>query len=217
MRDSARYPSIQGTNKQRALDLTGRQPIIPQRPPGMRRLDTVPEMPRVPRPHYTAPQKPMKRKWLLTLGGVFLLVALIAFVVGYFLFPALNASAGPSQVTVDFFSSIQSQNYGQSYKDLGPAITIPESQAQFTGAAQSLDKCYGPISSYNEVPNSAKLQNNTYSYTYTVKRAHLSRAYPIQIQLQQEQQQQGANQNDWKITSYGESLGPPRPAPACSK
>jgi hypothetical protein len=218
---SAQYPSIRGTTKQRAidltgrqpaLDLTGRQPVVPQRPPNMRRLDTPPEMPRVPRPQYVQPQTRTMRRWFLILGGVFLLFAIIACAIGYFLFPALNASAGPSQVSVDFFGSLKSQNYSQSYKDLGPAITIPESQQQFTGQAQSFDKCYGPISSYNEVPNSATLQNNIYSYSYSVKRTHLSKAYTIQIQLQQD-----SNDSGWKITSYGDSLGPPRPAPACSK
>jgi hypothetical protein len=212
MRNSAQSPSIRRTNKHQALDLSGRQPVVPQRPPHMPRLDTPPEMPRVPRPQYTTQQKPVRRKLLFILGGVVLLVALIACGAGYFLFSALNASSGPSQVAVDFMGSLTSQNYGQSYKDLGPAITIPESSQQFTGQAQSLDKCYGPLSSFQEVPNSAKIQNNIYSYTYTVKRTHLSKAYNLQIQLQQD-----PNDNSWKITSYGESLGPPRPAPACSK
>ncbi len=211
-KNSAQYPSIHGTNKQRAIDLTGRQPGIPQRPPGMRRLDTPPEMPRAPRPQYTNPQTRTTRKWFLILGGIFLLVALIACGAGFFLFSAINASAGPSQVAVDFFSSLTTQDYDQSYKDLGPAITIPESAQQFTGQAQSLDKCYGPISSYNEIPNSATIQNNIYSYSYTVKRTHLSKAYTIQIQLQQD-----PNDTNWKITDYGESLGPPRPAPPCGK
>jgi hypothetical protein len=109
-RGSAQYPAIQGTNKQRALDLTGRQPTIPQRPPGMRRLDTPPEMPRAPRPQYTNPPTRTVRRWFFILGGVFLLVALIACVTGYFLFSAINASSGPNQVAVDFLNSKNSPN-----------------------------------------------------------------------------------------------------------
>src|SRR5579883_2851252 len=71
------HPAFNGTGKHPALDGTGKQRAIPQRPPGMARLDTVPEMPRVPRPQRQAePPKNLRRRWLI-FGSLFAVAAIL--------------------------------------------------------------------------------------------------------------------------------------------
>ncbi len=200
-----RLPSLNGTSKQRA---------IPQRPPGMARLETPPEVPRVPRPQreQTVPGKLRSR--LLILCAVLASAAVIAGVVGYFVGLGLTNSSGPSTVTGDFLLALSNTNYKQAYTDLGPAITISTTQQQFATQAEALDRCYGPVKSYTEVADSATNQDNIQSYTYTITRSKLSQPYQLHVRLQQSSQPDDLK---WKIIDYGSSLGPGQHAPACGK
>src|SRR5450631_1205240 len=92
-----RLPSLNGTSKHRT---------IPQRPPGMARLDTAPEIPRVPRPQRT-PVRPGKfRRRMLALCAVLAFAAVIAGIIGYLIGLGLTSSAGPVTATVDFLTAL---------------------------------------------------------------------------------------------------------------
>ncbi|GHO89085.1 hypothetical protein [Dictyobacter formicarum] len=226
-------PSLNGTSKQRAVlrnpnegtskhqaiqqvisQKTTEQRAIPKRPAGMARVDTPPEMTRVPRPTHQEPPPQKLRKRILMFGGVFLVLAIVAGVVGYLLASGMFASAPASTTATDFLSALNSKNYAQAYKDLGPAITIRISQDQFIKQAQVLDTCYGPVQDYNEVENSAQVQDNSQIYFYTIKRTkdNTTVPYKLQITLQQDQ-----DDGSWKVTDYSNNMGPGQPVPACSK
>ncbi len=210
----------EGTSKHQAIQQvisqkTSEMRALPKRPPGMAHIDTPPEMPRAPRPTHEQPQPQKLRKRILILGGVAIVLAIIACTVGSFLASGINSSAGPSVAAVDFLSSMTSRNYAQAYKDLGPAITIRISQDQFTRQAQVVDTCYGQIKSYVEVPNSAKDQDSSQSYIYTISREKSTKKLPYKLQLTL---QKDPDDGTWKVTDYNNnSLGPAQPAPACTK
>jgi len=200
-----RLPSLNGTSKHRT---------IPQRPPGMARLETAPEIPRVPRPQREPARPGKSRKRMLVLGIVFAIAAVIASIVGYLIGLGLMASSGPATVTSDFLGALSNKDYKKAYTDLGPAITILTNPDQFSAQAEALDRCYGPIADYAEVADSSTNQNNIQSYVYTIKRSKLSQKYQIHLKLQQNSQQKDSK---WEIVDYGGSLGPGEQAPTCSK
>lgn len=200
-----RLPSMNGTSKQRA---------IPQRPPGMTRLETPPEMPRAPRPQREQIHPGSLRRRLLILCAVLAITAVVAGVVGYFIGLGLTNSSGPGTVVSDFLLSLSNTDYTQAYTDLGPAITISTTQQQFASQAEALDRCYGAVKTYSEVVDSATNQNNIQGYTYTITRSKLSQPYQLHIRLQQSSQ---PDDTRWKIIDYGSSLGPGQHAPACRR
>lgn len=206
--DRQQVGSLNGTSKQRA---------IPQRPPNMARVDITSmtaQMPRIARPKPEAPPPPRKlRRLLVILGSVFIVCALLACTVGYLFSRGLSASSGPSTTTSDFLLAASGGHYDQAYQDLGPAITLHLSQQQFEQQEQVIDHCYGTITQYPEVPNSATNQGTTQSFTYTITRSKLKTTYPLHLTLQQDPD---AN-NGWKIIDYGNDLGPGQAASACSK
>jgi NTF2-like N-terminal transpeptidase domain len=209
----------EGTSKHQAIQQvitqkTTEQRAIPKRPPGMARIDTPPEMVRAPRPsrEQTPPQKMRKR--ILIFGGIALVLAIIACTIGSLLANGINTSAGPSTAAVDFISSLNTKNYAQAYKDLGPAITIRISQEQFTQQAKVLDTCYGKVSDYTEVANSAKNQDGTQTYTYTITRELSAKKLPYKLQLTL---QKDPDDGTWKVSDYSNNLGPAQPVPACTK
>jgi hypothetical protein len=210
----------EGTSKHQAIQevisqKTSEFRALPKRPPGMAHVDTPPEMPRAPRPTREQPRPQNLRKRILILGGLAIVLAIIACTVGSLLASGLSNSSGPSVAAVDFLSSMNTRNYAQAYKDLGPAITIRISQDQFTRQAQVVDTCYGPIKSYAEVPNSAKDQDNSQSYTYTISREKNAKKLPYKLQLTL---QKDPDDGTWKVTDYNDNnLGPTQPAPACTK
>ncbi len=212
---NGRYWDKDASQKIAAITSTGKYRAIPRRPPTMSRvkLDTAPGMPRVPRPQYTSISAQRRRKILLIGGGIFAIAALLACTVGYLLASGILASAGPAATVTDFLGAVSSRNYTQSYSDLGPGVTLSLSQNQFTQQALALDTCYGPVTNYKIVDDDTTNQNNIQSYTYTITRSRLSKTYQSSLTLQQDQD---AN-NSWKIYSYGGTLGPTQPAPACSK
>lgn len=214
-RPSGRQPiaSLNGTSKHRA---------IPQRPPGMPRVSqppnvprvsTPPPTPRVARPKRQAPQPKNLRKQLLLIGSLFLICAILACVGGFVatnVINGINASSGAAATASDFLSSLSQKHYDQSYKDLGAAITLQLSKDDFTKNAQSDDRCFGQITNYSEVPNSAEQQNNSQSYTYNITRSKLSKPYQMRIVLQQD-----SEGNTWKIIDYGKNLGPDQQSSSC--
>jgi hypothetical protein len=185
-----------------AIQATGQHHAIPQRPPGMTHLAAPPATPRVARPQREAtPPKKIRRR-IIILGSIFASAAIIACVLGILLASGMLQSSGPATTFSDFFGAISSNNYEQAYQDLGPAITIQLNQQEFTKQAQDLDQLYGPITDYQEVANSATVQDNSQSYTFTIRRSKLKNSYNLRIALQQDPS------GDWKIVDYGTSLGP---------
>ena len=74
--------------------------------------------------------------------------------------------------------------------------------------ALATDSCYGKVTNYSEVQDSA-VQNNpqSYSYSYTITRSKLAKPYTLRMTVQQD------TYGDWKISSYGNNndLGPGQP------
>ena len=185
-----------------AITATSQHRAIPQRPPGMTRLKTPPDTPRIARPQReTVPQIKVRRR-IIVLGSVFAIAAIIACTVGILLARGMLQSSGPASVINDFFNGISSDNYEQAYQDLGPAITLQLNQQDFIKQAQDLDQQYGPITDYQEVANSATNQDNSQSYTFTITRSKLKKPYTLHFVLQQD------SNEVWKISNYGTSLGP---------
>src|SRR5579875_93475 len=112
---TGKYQSVNGTGAYRLSDLTGRQPVIPKRPPGMERLDQPPSMPRVARPEpRRRERKPKTWKWWLgaLILSVFVLIAISGIAYGatnFFL--AVSVSAGSANTASDFLSNLQDANY----------------------------------------------------------------------------------------------------------
>lgn len=207
---TSKHQAIQQVITQKTTELRA----MPKRPPGMARIETPPDMPRAPRPSREQPPPQKMRKRILIFGGIALVLAIIACTIGSFLANGINTSAGPSTTAVDFVSSLNTKNYTQAYKDLGPAITIRISQEQFTAQAQILDTCYGKVNNYTEVPNSATNQNNTQTYTYTLTREKSTKNLPYKLKVTL---QKDPDDGTWKVTDYSNNLGPAQPVPSCTK
>ncbi len=199
----------QGNDSLASANGTGRkQRTIPQRPPGMSRIDQPPATPRVARPQRQAPRPTNWRRRLLLLGGAFVVCGLLAWGIGYALFnfiAGINASAGAATTASDFLNNLANRNYDQAYRDLDATITVQVSSDEFQQQAQNDDHCYGSVTNYTELEGSATTQDNTQSYSYTITRSKLSKPYQLHLTLQQD------NYGDWKITSYGNDLGPQPP------
>lgn len=193
---------------------TGKQPSIPQRPPGMARVSRPPAQTRVARPQREAAEPARSRRRLIIVAGVLTAIALFACMGSYALynvFNGINASAGAATTAGNFLSALSSRNYDQAYQYLGPAITLSLQKDQFTQQAQKLDSCYGAIKDYTEVQGSATSQGSNQSYSYTITREKLAKTYDLRLTFQQDQY----DQNTWKITDYGGNLGPGSSAPVC--
>ncbi len=189
------------------LNGTGKHRTPPQRPPNMVRVEQRPQTPRVARPQRTKPRR--LGRGLLIAIGVLVLCTLGACIFGYSLgsnfLAGLGVSSGAATTSNDFLSSIVKRDYESAYKDLGGTITLQLTLEQFENAAQHDDRCYGAMTTYAEVPNSAALQGNTQSYTYSITRAKLPSHYQLRLTLQQDIE----SSNVWKVTSYGGDLAPP--------
>jgi hypothetical protein len=189
---------------------TGKHRPVPRRPPGMARIDIEhpPATPRVARPRREEPKPVNLRRRILILAGIFVFCILLACGIGFAAFnliSATNATSGAAATSADFLQQLTNRNYEQAYDDLGANITVETTQDEFTRTAQLDDKCYGPVTNYTEVPNSAAVQNNTQVYRYNITRSKLSKPYQLQLTLQQD------NYGDWKIIDYGSDLGPKPP------
>jgi len=195
-----------------AANGSGKQRAIPQRPPGMTRVDRPPQTPRVGRPkRQTKPSRSWRRR-LLLLVVVFLGCGLLAWGIGYALvnyFIGIGSSTGAANTATDFMLALKSQNYDQAYSDLDAKITILLTEEAFQQMAQLDDHCFGPVTDFNEVSGSAvsSPDNNTQSYTYDITRSKLTKTYQLTLTLQKDPN------GNWDITSYGNDLGPS--APTC--
>lgn len=193
---------------------TGKQPAIPQRPPGMARVNRPSTLPRVARPRREEAEPRRSRRRLITITGILVVIGIFACIGSYALynlFNGISASAGAATAAGNFLTALSSRNYDQAYQYLGPAITLSMQKDQFTQQAQSLDRCYGAIKNYTEVQGSADNQGNNQSYSYTITREKLTNTYTMRITIQQDQY----DPNTWKITDYGGNLGPGSAASAC--
>jgi hypothetical protein len=193
-----------------AVNGTGKQRTIPQRPSTMPRVDTPPATYRVARPKRQSPPPANWRRRLLILLGIFIVCGLLAWGIGYAVvnfFLAVNASAGAANTASDFLTNLSTQNYNQAFNDLDATITVNLTKDQFSQQALKDDRCYGPITNFTEVANSATSQDNTQSYTYSITRSKLTKPYPLQLTLLKDPD------GGWNITSYGnnDDLGPGQP------
>ncbi|MGH2506146.1 MAG: hypothetical protein ACRDHZ_01790 [Ktedonobacteraceae bacterium] len=194
----------------RFSDLTGRQPAIPQRPPGMARtrIDQTPTTPRVARPQREESKVRRPRTWrgwglLLVMGVVLVLVIYGAtnFVI------AANAALPSATAVNGFLSNLKSGDYDDAYNMLSATVVLQLSKNDFKNMAQADDHCYGQVTDYNEVDGSATsiADGTIQSYTYTVTRSKLSKPYQLTLTLQKDAT------GDWNITNYGGDLGPAPP------
>lgn len=194
-----------------ALNGTGKH-TVPQRPSTMPRIETPPVEPRVARPRRdTAPKR--SRRTLLILGGGLIVCLLVGCALSYTVanyLQGLNAVSGAANSANDFLSALSGPHpdYTKAYGELGPNITLQLSQTAFQQQAQASDHCFGTITNYTEVQDSAVVQGNTQSYTYTITRSKPgSKPYQLKLSLQQDPN----TGNSWKISDYGSSLGPAQP------
>lgn len=195
--------SLNGTGKHR----------VPPRPPGMRRVSQPPPTPRIARPQPQEQPPGSLRRRLLIMGGIFIICAILAGAIGYGAFNylgALSASSEAATTTNDFLTALSTSNYDQAYKDLGPAITLNTTPDDFKRRAQSDDLCYGTVKNFSEVPDSAVSQDNSQSYTYNIVRSKSSKPYQLHLTLQPDKDGAG-----WKVTDFGNDLGPGTPSPSC--
>ncbi|HVB21988.1 MAG TPA: hypothetical protein VNG51_08590 [Ktedonobacteraceae bacterium] len=184
---------------------TGKQRAVPQRPSNMARMDRPPNTPRIARPQREATKQRRVRRRLLIWSFVFIICALLACGIGYAavnFFAAINASQGSANTVTDFLSNLQSQNYNAAFSDLAPTLTYQTTPQQFTQQAQNDDRCYGQVTDYSEVANSATTSTDgkTQSFIYNITRTLNGKAktYQMHISLQKE-----INTGNWKISSYG--------------
>lgn len=189
---------------------SGKQRAIPQRPPGMTRVEHPPQTTRVARPQRQPKPPKSWRRRLLIFAIVFVACGLIAWGIGYALvnyFVGIGNSAGAANTTSDFMLALKSQNYDQAYNDLDAKITISVTKDEFKQMALADDHCFGQVTDFNEVPGSAitSADNTTQSYTYDVTRNKLTKSYKLTLTLQKDPD------GNWDITSYGGDLGPTTP------
>ena len=193
-----------------ATNGNGKERAIPQRPPGMTRVEHPPQSTRVARPQRQP--KPPKSWWrrLLIFAIVFVACGLIAFAIGFALvnyFTGIGNSTGAANTISDFMLAIKNQNYDQAYNDLDAKITISATNDEFKQMALADDHCFGQVTDFNEVPGSAttSADNTTQSYTYVVTRNKLTKTYKLILTTQKDPD------GNWNITSYSNDLGPTTP------
>lgn len=200
------------------LDLTGRQPVIPQRPPGMTRtrIDQPPTTPRVARPQHqeSKMRKPRTaRGWAMLFGCSTLALVVIALAAYGLtnLILAIQAASGPATTSAGFLGNIKDGDYDDAYKALADTLTLQVGSDDFKHMGQADDRCYGQITNYTEIDGSAtSVANGTIqSYSYTLTRSKLSKPYTLMLTLKKNAA------GDWEITSYGNDLGPATPSATC--
>ena len=194
-----------------AVNGRGKHRAIPQRPPGMTRVDQPPAARRVARPQYQAPITKNRRRRLFWLGAIFIICGLLACAIGYAavnLINATNTASGGAAAAADFLAALSSRNYDEAYSDLGAAITVAMTPEEFKQQAINDDNCYGPITNYTQVPGSASVNDSTHtqSYTYSITRQKLKQPYQLRLTLRED-----TTTGNWAVTSYGNGLGPGQP------
>jgi hypothetical protein len=188
----------------------GKQRAIPQRPPGMTRVEHPPQTTRVARPQRQPKTPKSRRRRLLLFAIVFVVCGVIVLgisfaLVNYFL--GIGNSAGAANTATDFMLALKSQNYDQAYNDLDAKITISVTKEEFKQSTLADDHCFGQVTDFNEISGSAftSTDNTTQSYSYDVTRNNLKNTYKLTLTLQKDPN------GNWDITSYGSDLGPTTP------
>src|SRR5258708_13433490 len=105
---------------QAASNGTGKQRAIPQRPPGMTRIEHPPQTSRVNRPQRKAPPAKSWRRRLLLLVVVILACGLLAWGIGYALpnyFIGVGNISGTANTTNDCLLALNSHNTDQTSYD----------------------------------------------------------------------------------------------------
>ncbi len=208
--DQGNDPLENPTGRYRAvLNGTGKH-SVPQRPPNMPYLDQPPSERRVGR--LRRQQTPRRRRPnYLVWVAVFVAFAIIVFVLSYTIYDlsqAFTTTAGAGAAAQGFLDALSGPhpNYTQAYGYLGPNITVrPNAETNFEEQAQQADSCFGVITNYREVANSAVVQDGNLSYTYTITRSKApGKPYQLRLTLQQDP----TNNNTWKVIDYGGSLSP---------
>lgn len=198
-----------------ALNGSGKQRVPPQRPRGMARLDTPPSVQRVARPQrQQRPPRSRRRRLLIALIALGI-GALVVFIIAYGLvnyFIGIGNSAGPANTAADFLVNLRSQHYDLAYQDLDATITGTLHPQDFQTMAQANDRCYGPISDFNEVAGSAVVSpdGKTQSFSYSMTRGKLTKPYQLTLTLQKDAD------GNWDITRFVDGNGTPNdlgPAP----
>ncbi len=198
-----------------ALNGSGKQRVPPQRPRGMARLDTPPSVQRVARPQrQQRPPRSRRRRLLIALIALGI-GAMVVFIIAYGLvnyFIGIGNSAGPANTAADFLVNLKSQTYDQAYKDLDAVITGTLHPQDFQTMAQANDRCYGPITDFNEVAGSAVVSpdGKTQSFSYSMTRSKLTKPYQLTLTLQKD------SDGNWDITKFTDGNGTPNdlgPAP----
>ncbi len=200
------------SNSRAAMNGTGKQRAVPQRPPGMTRLETPPSFPRVTRPQREMKPPKSRGRRLLIFVGVLFVIGMVVFVIVYGLsnyIIGVNNSSGAANTATDFLLNLQSQNYTSAYNDLGGELTITMHVDNFTQIAKTDDHCFGTVTDFNEVAGSAttSADSNTQSYAYNITRSKLPKSYRVTLTIQKD------SQGNWDIISYGSGndLGPNPP------
>ena len=219
--DQGRNPYERGANAGSSSSYdSGKRRTMPQRPPGLARVDTPPSVPRVNRPQRQSKPPRSFRRRLLIFVSVLVLLGIVTFVVVYGVtnfFIAAGSGAGAATTAGNFLADLQIQNYDQAYQELDATLTVqPQLQPQdFKQMAQADDRCYGPVTDYVEVQGSAIISpdGNTQTFTYTVTRSKSSRTYPLMLTVQKD------SDGTWDITNFGSNnvrdLGPAPPSATC--
>ena len=219
--DQGRSPYERGANAgSSSPNGTSKRRTMPQRPPGLARVETPPSVPRVKRPQRQSKPPRSFRRRLLIFVGVLALLGIVTFVVVFAVTSLLNgviSGSGAATTAGNFLANLQSQNYDQAYQELDATITVqPQLQPQdFKQMAAADDRCYGPVTDYVEVQGSAitSPDGNTQTFTYTVTRSKSTRTYPMMLTVKKE------SDGTWDITSFGTNnnldLGPAPPPATC--
>jgi hypothetical protein len=190
-----------------SLNGAGKQYTPPRRPPGMARLDTPPNTPRVARPKREKPRK-SRGKRLLTFVVVLTICGILVFIIVYGLvnyFIGIGSSAGAANTAGDFLTNLQGQHYDLAYKDLGPQLTIIKfaQASDFITMAQADDRCYGLVTNNSEVQGSAiySADGNTQMYTYDMTRSKLPQTYQLTLTIQKQ------SDGTWDIINFTTGSG----------
>ena len=190
-----------------AVNGSGKQRSMPQRPPGMSRIDQPPATQRVARPRRNARPPQSLRRRVLVRGAIIVVCAMVAFVIAYGavqFYNAANQAAPSSSTASDFLTNISAPpNYDAAYNDLAPSIRIELTKDQFKQQAQCDDTHYGQVIKFSEVAGSATTTDTTASYTYTITRSKLLQPYSLHLTLQKN----ADNSGNWVITNYTAGAG----------
>jgi hypothetical protein len=172
----------------------------------MARLDTPPAVQRVARPQrQEKPRRSRGRRFLIAIIAL-AIGAMVIFVVAYGLvnfFIATGNSAGPATTATDFLLNLKDKRYDLAYKDLDAVITGTLHPEDFLKVAQADDRCYGPVTDFNENQGSATLSpdGNTQSFTYDMTRSKLTKTYPLTLTLSKD------TNGNWNITKIADGNG----------